>query len=387
MKKIIFALLCICNLTVCYSQQEYSVKVKLENPNDYKLVLFYPAGNQYVIDTNYTIENGWAIFRGKKTDETVLASLNMRNNPALGIQLVKGLIPGPALEFFWANEDIRITGEANTIYMAAVTGGEANKEWAAIKPEQARLIHESWVAQKKVYDNFKKGDDSIVFKTLSKLCVLNKEKDEKLRKEFIKSNPQSLVSMYFLSEMVNSLSLEDLKAEYAQLSDVYKTSSFSKSIVDKINAMDASAVGKSAIPINKKDVNGNPVNLQTLKGSYVLIDFWGSWCGSCRASHPHLKELYAKYKNKGLEIIGIAEEFRKTPEENRKVWIEAIEKDSLPWLQVLNNEDADKFDAMKAYGITALPTKILLDKEGRIIARYVGDTNDFDKKLKEIFGE
>ncbi len=78
-----------------------------------------------------------------------------------------------------------------------------------------------------------------------------------------------------------------------------------------------------------------------MKGKYVLIDFWGSWCHPCRASHPHLKELYAKYKDKGFEIIGVAQETAKTPEEQRQSWTGAIAKDSLTWPQIMNNENSE----------------------------------------------
>ncbi|WP_158085166.1 TlpA family protein disulfide reductase [Niastella vici] len=117
------------------------------------------------------------------------------------------------------------------------------------------------------------------------------------------------------------------------------------------------------------------VDLNALKGRYVLLDFWGSWCRPCRASHPHLKELYAKYKDKGFEIVGIASEHAKTKEDCIAAWKNAIAQDGITWLQVLNNENAVKFDAVKEYSVTAFPTKILLDKDGNIIGRFVGNGN------------
>lgn len=140
----------------------------------------------------------------------------------------------------------------------------------------------------------------------------------------------------------------------------------------------------------KKDMNGNPVDFNALKGKYVLIDFWGSWCKPCRASHPHLKELYAKYKNKGFEIIGVAQELAKTPEECRALWTGAVAKDSLTWLQIMNNENSEKFDAVKEYTVGAFPTRILLDRNGNIIGRYVGNGpagSAFTAKLEELLGK
>ena len=146
----------------------------------------------------------------------------------------------------------------------------------------------------------------------------------------------------------------------------------------------------TAFAAGKVDMNGQPVSFKALKGKYVLIDFWGSWCHPCRASHPHLKELYVKYKDKGFEIIGVAQEMAKTPEECRSLWTGAIAKDSLTWPQIMNNENSDKFDAVKEYAVGAFPTRILLDRDGNIIGRYVGNGpagSAFTAKLEELLGK
>ncbi|HWK03824.1 MAG TPA: TlpA disulfide reductase family protein [Puia sp.] len=145
----------------------------------------------------------------------------------------------------------------------------------------------------------------------------------------------------------------------------------------------------ASLTSSKKELQGRPIQPETLKGKYVLLDFWGSWCGPCRASHPHLKELYGKYKDKGFEIIGIDQENVSSPEACRNLWTTAVAKDSLPWLQLMNNEARNVFDAVAQYSVTAFPTKILLDKDGNILVRYVGNGKGSEAltlKLKELFG-
>lgn len=387
MKIISLFIVCAVMLMACTSQRDgFIVKAKINNPKNYQLGIAYSSGNNYVIDTNYTMEGGWAIFKGKVA-EPVMATMLVRRNPALMVEVGNGsIIPGPQPSFILSNDEIEITGDADNIYMAKVKGGQANEEWNKIKPKQNALIEKEWLALKSGYEKLKANGDSSELINSYKQHEENSKLEEEMKKEFIAENPSSIVSAYFLMSLQNNLNDAELKLAFDKLADTAKATTYGKMIAEKIKSTEATAIGQQVIAIDKKDVNGNPVNLETLKGKYVLIDFWGTWCGPCRQGHPHLKELYAKYKDKGFEILGIAHEQSDNMDNNRRVLKEAIEKDGLPWLQVLNNEGVDKFDAVKAYGITAFPTKILIDKEGKIIARYVGDSEEFDKKLKEIFG-
>ncbi|SKB38569.1 Thiol-disulfide isomerase or thioredoxin [Sphingobacterium nematocida] len=137
----------------------------------------------------------------------------------------------------------------------------------------------------------------------------------------------------------------------------------------------------------KQDPVEKEWDTKELKGKYVLLDFWGSWCLVCRVSHMDLTKLYDKYKDKGFEIVGVGHEFPKDLDKAKDLWVKAIEKDEITWLNVLNNINLEKFDALKAFQIGLFPTKILIDPNGREIARfYSGKKEDLEIKMKSIFG-
>jgi thiol-disulfide isomerase/thioredoxin len=109
----------------------------------------------------------------------------------------------------------------------------------------------------------------------------------------------------------------------------------------------------------------------------------GSWCEPCRKSTPHLIQLFKKYKDNGLDVIAVAQEYDTT----HVAWVAAIKKDGTEiWYNVLNDKKADK-DIVRMFGVLVYPTKILIDKTGRIIGRYRGtdDGPALDKKLSELF--
>lgn len=219
------------------------------------------------------------------------------------------------------------------------------------------------------------------------------EKMEVIDKDFIEKHPASYASAYLLRFRIGSMPLAEAEACYNRMPPALQQSSFGREIKKEVDGLRSGSPGSEAFVFSKTDINGQPLSLQDFKGRYVLIDFWASWCVPCRKGNPHLKELYAKYKGKGLEIIGISDDDSR-PEE----WKKAVSQDGIGiWKHVLRGLDMQKRqkkepnpeDISDRYGIHSLPTKILIDPKGMIVGRYGGGgENDeaMDKKLAEVFG-
>lgn len=138
----------------------------------------------------------------------------------------------------------------------------------------------------------------------------------------------------------------------------------------------------------KEDINGKLLESKAIDNKFFLVDFWGSWCMPCRMGNPHLKELYAKYKDSGFEIIGLASEGGNI-ETKMKNWKSAVYQDQLPWPQLINDDrEGSGFDPVKAFQVNSFPTKMLFDQNRKLIGTYKGgDDDQLDAKLKEIFGK
>ncbi len=141
----------------------------------------------------------------------------------------------------------------------------------------------------------------------------------------------------------------------------------------------SNVVGGEAPDFIMNDVNGSPRKLSEFKGKVMLVDFWASWCGPCRRENPNVLKAYAKYHDKGFDVLGVS------LDKTKDSWLAAIEKDGLIWHHVSDLKGWQN-EAAKLYGVTSIPHTVLLDKEGKIIARNLrGEA--LDAKLAEIFGE
>ena len=139
----------------------------------------------------------------------------------------------------------------------------------------------------------------------------------------------------------------------------------------------AQAAGVVAPNFTLNDINGKPLSLASLKGKYVLLDFWGSWCIWCIRGIPKMKEYYKKYDGK-FEILGI------DCNDTEAKWKEAVKKYELPWLHVYNPRGSK---VLADYGIQGFPTKILIGPDGKIVKTIVGEDESFYKFLDDTFGK
>lgn len=215
---------------------------------------------------------------------------------------------------------------------------------------------------------------------------MNKEM-EQANLKFMKDNPKSYYSLFLLRFSLRNLSYNDAKSLYDSFNPLYKNGGLATDIAAEIEKMKKGIAGAVAGPFNAKDINGNPIKLDDFKGQYVLIDFWASWCVPCRKGNPHLLKLYSEYKPKGLEILGVSDDDR-----NEEKWKKAVEKDGIGvWRHVLRGLQYKEGtyekinidqDISEGYNISTLPTKILVDPNGIIVARYDGGEED-DKKMDQ----
>lgn len=211
--------------------------------------------------------------------------------------------------------------------------------------------------------------------------------------DYMKKYPSTALAANFLRMDTGRMSLEQLKEAYNKLDETAKQTSAGKEIAAEIAVLDRVAPGNPAPEIAKNDlVTGKPFALSSLKGKVVLLDFWASWCVPCRKSNPHVKALYEKYRKKGFDVVYVADNDSR-PEDALK----AIDQDGirkyhhvLRGLKTLKDANGkmtgyDKSeDVSEQYAIHFLPTKYLIDREGKIIGKVTDE--ELDAKLKEIFG-
>lgn len=187
---------------------------------------------------------------------------------------------------------------------------------------------------------------------------------------------EAAVSSYHL--YARDKSLEEYEAGFNAFTEKVRNSFLAQDVRKELAGRKATQPGELAPDFTLNDPDGKPVTLSDLRGQYVIVDFWASWCKPCRAGMPGMKDLYAKYHDKGLEILGVSDDTK--PE----AWKQAIQEDQTPWIHVID-EFPEKNRPSRVgtlYNVHYIPSYFLVDKEGKIIGKM--DHEELEAKLAEL---
>jgi peroxiredoxin len=351
--------------TFCANAQiGFSIKGKISAQYDGRKVMLEYRAADHAMSDSAVVKNGSFFFKGK-VNAVVKAYLSLKP-----IEKTKGMannedLPSRSYQtFFLENTNISIVG--TQISSATIKGGPAQSDYLLLKSQLRSLEEKQMALNDQVMRSFNKKkentNEDAPNEFAPQLAFVYREMD-KIQNAFILQHPDSYVSLDLIDER-NEAAVEPakLRSDLTRLSPRMKSTAKGKNLLAKLAMAEKTGIGRQALDFRQNNTEGQPVTLSELRGKYVLVDFWASWCAPCREENPTVLKAYKKFKNRNFEIISVS------LDDKKESWLKAIETDGLPWIHV-SDLKGWKNAVARLYGVTSVPQNLLLDPKGKIVAK------------------
>lgn len=364
MKKILFLFLALA-LVACDNNKGYTLKFNLPDVAGKQLVLMQRIPGEWVsLDSVVLDSNGIGEISGS------IEAPEMLNVILTGSR--------GGLEVFLDNEDYDISGSLQDPVIDVAAGPQV--EYNDYQDRLTEIIERRRILTDKYYKAVQDSvEKEVIELIIEEYDALNAEK-ESSDSIFITSNLSSIVSVYILRNMHYQFSAQELENWISVLDESLHTSSYYIMMDEQLQKMKNVQIGEMYTDFTLPDPDGNDISLSEIAGKGVLlIDFWASWCSPCRSANPGVVRLYNEFHEKGFDILGVS------LDRGKDEWLKAIEDDGLVWTQI-SDIKYWQCEAAKLYAVNSIPSTVLLNEEGVIIAKNLSE-DELKAKLIELLGE
>nr|WP_121271992.1 TlpA disulfide reductase family protein [Pedobacter schmidteae] len=355
------------------AQNGFSVKGKIAGNHEGKKVILNYSSKGKMLKDSAVVKNGSFLVKGR-VDDVVKAKITLKDLiEDKGPMTIEKMNAADEQEFFLENANFSVAG--SSVKTALIKGGAAQADYLALKSQLKPLQEKMKPLSEKMGQYFKEKNEKARDELFPQLRAIRMDMN-KVEDAFISGHPDSYVTLDLLDGRSGVINVEKLGPAYNALSARIKTSVQGKKLGERLKVAMKTDIGKPALNFVQNNTEGKPVSLASLKGKYVLLDFWASWCGPCRAENPNVVKAYKKFKDKNFEIIAVS------LDDKKDAWLKAIETDGLPWIHV-SDLQGWKNAVAGMYDVKAVPQNFLIGPDGVILAKNLRG-EELEKRLGEL---